>query len=75
MSVSLSTIFDVVPVEISAWKPEMAPQAIVMKTNGNIGPGKMGPPPPRNWEKAGALSSGFTMMTPRARARMVPIFM
>ena len=39
MSLSLSTIFDVVPDAIRAWNPEMAPHAIVMNTNGNIGPG------------------------------------
>ena len=34
MSLSLSIIFGVVPVEISEWKPEIAPHAIVMNTNG-----------------------------------------
>jgi hypothetical protein len=42
MSVSLSIIFDVVPVETSAWKPEIAPHAIVMKTNGKSAPGMIG---------------------------------
>ena len=32
-------IFGVVPLEISVWKPEIAPQAIVMKQNGKIFPG------------------------------------
>ena len=41
----LSIIFGVVPEAISAWKPEIAPQAIVMKTNGKSGPGTIGPPP------------------------------
>ena len=45
MSDSLSIIFGVVPEPISAWKPEIAPQAMVMKTNGNSGPGMIGPPP------------------------------
>ena len=46
MSLSLSIIFGVVPELMSAWKPEMAPHAMVMKQNGNSGPGMMGPPPP-----------------------------
>ena len=75
MSRSLSSIFDVVPVETSAWNPEMAPHAMVMKTNGNTGPGKIGPPPPRYCENAGACSVGFTIMTPTTSAAIVPIFM
>ena len=71
----MSTIFGVVPVAISAWNPEIAPQAMVMKTNGNSGPGMIGPPPPMNCENAGAWSFGFTMITPSARNRIVPIFM
>ena len=34
MSLSLSIILHVVPVDTSAWKPEMAPQAMVMNANG-----------------------------------------
>ena len=34
-----------VPEEISAWKPETAPQAMVMKQNGKILPAKIGPVP------------------------------
>jgi hypothetical protein len=33
-SVSRSIIFGVVPEEMSAWKPLIAPHAMVMKTNG-----------------------------------------
>ena len=73
MSVSLSTIFDVVPELIRAWKPEMAPQAMVMKQNGKSGPGMIGPPPPANSVSAGILNSGLTMITPRASRKMVPI--
>jgi hypothetical protein len=36
---------EVVPVETSAWNPEIAPHAIVMKTNGKSAPGMTGPPP------------------------------
>src|SRR3954465_8009970 len=42
---SLVIIFGVVPDEISAWKPEIAPHAIVMKQNGKILPAKIGPVP------------------------------
>ncbi|MNC91279.1 hypothetical protein D3C83_75110 [compost metagenome] len=69
----MSTIFGVVPVPMRAWKPEMAPQAIVMNTKGKSGPGIIGPPPAVNCEKAGACSSGLTMMTPIASRKMVPI--
>ncbi len=41
---SLETIFGVVPEEISEWNPEIAPQAIVMKQNGNIGRNDRPPP-------------------------------
>jgi hypothetical protein len=34
ISLSLSIIFGVVPVAMSEWKPETAPHAMVMKTNG-----------------------------------------
>ena len=75
MSVSLSIIFGVVPDAISAWKPEIAPQAIVMKTNGKSGPGMIGPPPAMYCVTAGICSAGFTRITPSARIRIVPIFM
>ena len=38
-------------IAISAWKPEIAPQAMVMKTNGNSGPGMIGPPPSMNCDE------------------------
>src|ERR1700675_4694155 len=38
-------ILGVVPDEISEWKPLMAPQAMVMKQNGNILPANTGPLP------------------------------
>src|SRR4029078_8071379 len=75
MSHSRSTIFDVVPVETSAWKPEIAPQAIVMKTNGNSGPGTTGPPPLMKLENAGPSSFGLRIITPSTRKAIVPIFM
>ncbi len=42
---SLATIFGVVPEAISAWKPESAPQAMVMNRNGKSFPANTGPSP------------------------------
>ena len=67
-------ILGVVPVPMVAWKPESAPQAMVMKMNGITGPPTMGPPPLVNSVNAGMLKSGMTNMMPRASAPMVPIF-
>ena len=39
---SFSSIFGVVPEAISAWKPDSAPQAIVMNRNGNSEPANTG---------------------------------
>ncbi len=50
---SWAIILGVVPLEISAWKPLMAPQAMVMKQNGKILPAKMGPVPSMNRVKRG----------------------
>ena len=36
-------ILGVVPLAISVWKPEIAPQAMVMKQNGNTLPGTTRP--------------------------------
>ncbi len=55
---SLSINFGVVPEDIKAWNPEIAPHAIVMKTNGKIPPPKIGPDPSANWVIAGILISG-----------------
>ena len=75
MSDSLSIILGVVPEAMSAWKPEIAPHAMVMKQKGKSGPGMMGPPPPANSVSAGIWSTGFTMITPMTRNPIVPIFM
>ncbi len=75
MSLSLSTIFGVVPDAIRPWKPEIAPQAMVMNTNGKSGPGMIGPPPPAYCVTAGIWSVGLTMMTPITSSAIVPIFM
>ncbi|MNF96908.1 hypothetical protein D3C84_797180 [compost metagenome] len=72
--VSLSSSFGVVPEEISAWKPDTAPQAMVMNRNGNRPPFHTGPVPSTNWVRAGIFSSGMVTRMPMARATMVPIF-
>ncbi|MCY1177889.1 hypothetical protein D9M73_182150 [compost metagenome] len=66
--------FGVVPEAISAWKPDTAPQAMVMNRNGNRLPFHTGPVPSVNWVSAGIFSSGVTITMPMARATMVPIF-
>ena len=72
--VSFSSIFGVVPEEISAWKPETAPQAMVMKRNGNNAPENTGPEPSIKWVTAGIRRSGLTITMPKANATIVPIF-
>ncbi len=65
-SLSRSSSFGVVPLEISAWKPEIAPQAIVMKQNGKTLPAKTGPVPSMNRVSAGRCTSGRTQSRPTA---------
>src|SRR5687768_8960813 len=72
-SVSLRIILGVVPEEMREWKPDTAPQAMVMNRKGNRLPDQTGPVPSVNWVKAGILSCGETKMTPMARPTMVPI--
>ena len=74
--VSFSSILGVVPDEISAWKPETAPQAMVMNRKGNRAPEKTGPEPSMNWVSAGIFSevtSGLAMTMPIASATITPI--
>ena len=75
MTDSRSASFGVVPDEINAWKPEIAPQAIVMKTKGNTGPAKTRPVPSTKRVTAGMCSSGATTMTASASTATVPSFM
>jgi hypothetical protein len=75
MSLSRSIIFGVVPEAIRAWKPEIAPQAMVMNAKGKTGPGMIGPPPAENAPIAGICRVGFTTITAITRKMMVPIFM
>ena len=71
---SRSSIFGVVPDETSAWKPEIAPQAIVMNANGNNFPAKTGPVPSMNRVTAGMCSGGSEIRMPIASATTTPIF-
>ena len=70
---SFSSIFGVVPDEISAWKPDTAPQAMVMNRKGNRLPDQTGPVPSTNCVTAGICRSGATIRMPIASATMVPI--
>ena len=64
--------FGVVPLETSAWKPETAPQAMVMKTNGNILPPNSGPWPSTNDVSAGILICGCNSRIAIASSATVP---
>ena len=69
-------ILGVVPEAMSAWNPDSAPQAMVMKTNGNSAPAKTGPVPLlANSVTASVCRVGAAMSTPTASRPMVPIFM
>ena len=57
---SFSIILGVVPDEISEWKPDTAPQAMVMNRNGNSWPENTGPLPSRKRVVAGIASVGAT---------------
>lgn len=53
-----------------------APQAMVMKTNGNIDPAKTGPSPrAAKSVTAGIFRVGIASTTPTAMSAMVPTFM
>ncbi|MNG28828.1 hypothetical protein D3C84_1141490 [compost metagenome] len=69
----MASSLGVVPELISAWKPETAPQAMVMKRKGNRVPFHTGPVPSTNWVSAGIFSSGARIRMPMARPTMVPI--
>ncbi len=62
------------PDETSAWKPEIAPQAIVMNAKGNTLPANTGPLPSVNCVSAGMWSGGSEMRMPTASANTTPIF-
>ena len=73
---SFSSNFGVVPEAINEWKPDSAPQAMVMNRNGNSAPAKAGPwPLCANSLTAGACITGRAITMPAASSTMVPIFM
>ena len=63
-----------VPLLISAWKPDTAPQAMVMNRNGNSEPENTGPVPSTNLVSAGIFSSGIATPMATASSTTVPIF-
>ena len=71
---SRSSSFGVVPDEMSAWNPEIAPHAIVMNANGNSLPANTGPVPSMKRVSAGICSGGSTMRMPIASANTTPSF-
>src|SRR2546422_10130391 len=73
-SLSRAIIFGVVPEATSAWNPDTAPQAIVMKANGNSLPANTGPSPRlANGVSAGILSGGRMIRIATPNARIVEI--
>jgi hypothetical protein len=74
-SLSRISIFGVVPLAISAWNPETAPQAMVMNANGKSVPAKTGPVPSTNCVTAGIFSGGISRMMATPSTTIVPIFM
>ena len=69
---SRASSLGVVPEEISAWNPETAPQAMVMKQNGKILPAKIGPVPSTKRVYAGSWSSGRTNRMPTPSSSTTP---
>ena len=74
-SLSRVSILGVVPEAISEWKPEIAPQAMVMKAKGKILPPNIGPLPSTNWVSGGIRVGGCSAMMPIASSAMVPSLM
>ncbi len=68
-------IFALVPLESSAWKPEMTPQPIVMNANGKSVPANTGLVEPMNRVTAGMRSGGNTRRIATPSVRIVPTFM
>ena len=68
----MAIIFGVVPEEIKAWNPEIAPQAMVMKQKGKILPAKMGPLPSTKRVNAGSGNWGRTSTMPTASSSTTP---
>ena len=72
ISVSRAMSFGVVPLEMSEWKPLIAPHAIVMNANGNILPAKTGPVPSMKRVSAGMCNVGCITRMPMASRAIVP---
>ena len=72
-SASVAISLGVVPEAIRAWKPETAPQAMVMNRNGNNAPDQTGPEPSMNRVSAGICKAGCITTMPMASPTMVPI--
>lgn len=73
---SFSNSLGVVPEEMSEWKPDSAPHAMVMNRNGNSEPANTGPVPlEAKLEIAGAAMTGRATTMPMASRTMVPTFM
>ena len=64
-----------VPEAISEWKPEIAPQATVMKAKGKTLPPKTGPLPSVKRVSGGIRVGGCSATMPTASATIVPILM
>ena len=75
MSLSLLTIFGVVPEAIKAWNPDSAPHMITMHTKGQTEPGTTGPPPDMKGVVAGMCNGGCATKIPTASSPITPIFM
>jgi hypothetical protein len=66
----------VVPDAIREWKPDSAPQAMMMNTNGNSEPANTGPWPfEANSVTRSFCSTGRVKRIPSASSTIVPIFM
>ena len=73
---SFSIILGVVPEAIREWKPDSAPQAMMMNTNGNSDPANTGPSPfEANSVKRSFSSTGSVTRMPSASSTITPIFM
>ena len=73
-SVSRRISFGVVPLEISAWKPLIAPQAMVMNAKGKTFPANTGPEPSMKRVSGGMCNTGRSATIPNASRAMVPSF-
>ncbi len=62
-----------VPLATSAWNPEIAPQAMVMKANGKTFPANTGPVPSTNCVSAGIRIGGRMSRIATASVSTVPI--